>query len=219
LLTIQSEARVAERTFLPVWLYEPLPYVYAGIGMLALFKLEGTLGGISGLMLILAGLLIWRTRQIYRSAARQTPDVKEAPVAGLKGFVRLAWSSEYETGIERLDHQHRMLFNQGNNLLNAILDDKPKLDVELLIDELMHDITDHFCTEESLLARAKHPLSPRHHEIHRLLLARCKAMARDYHDDKLRVGDLFQFVAVDLVSNHILNEDLRFIARPDSTAA
>ena len=206
---------------LPKWLYEPLPYIYVGVGFLTMIKMHQAIGIISGLLLLSAGLLIWRTRQIYRSAARQTVALKSRDAIKNgnhrhPGLIKLVWSDDYESGYEVIDNQHHKLFDLGNELLNAIMEKKSKLDVELLLDELIQHITDHFCTEETLLSRAKHPLTPAHQDTHRRLIARSKEMAAGYHNDKLRAGDLFHFIAMDVVSGHILNEDLKFLGPLES---
>lgn len=57
---------------LPVWLYEPLPYLYTCAGAVALWRLDDTLGEISGLLLISAGLVIASMRRDYRKLLKQS---------------------------------------------------------------------------------------------------------------------------------------------------
>jgi hemerythrin-like metal-binding protein len=168
--------------------------------------------------MVSAGLLIWWQRRSYRKALlrqRHRQGAAAGPGKGDAGLVSLVWRTEYESGHLLIDVQHRKLFELGNTLLNAILDKQSKLDVELMLEDLISDISNHFCTEETLLSRANHPLTPEHQAIHRTLLARCKAMAERYHRNELKVGDLFQFVAIDVVSDHIIKEDLRFLAQTE----
>jgi hypothetical protein len=51
---------------LPTWLYESLPYIYAGAGAVALWRLDDVIGEISGLLLISAGLVVANMRHEYR---------------------------------------------------------------------------------------------------------------------------------------------------------
>jgi hypothetical protein len=44
-------------------------------------------------------------------------------------------------------------------------------------------------------------------------IANCKDLAAHDHNDMIRVGELFQFVAIDVVSKPILKEDLKFLAQ------
>ena len=57
---------------LPVWLYEPLPYLYTCAGTGALWRLDDMLGEISGLLLISAGLVIASMRREYRKLLKQS---------------------------------------------------------------------------------------------------------------------------------------------------
>lgn len=54
----------------PAWLYEPLPFIYITAGALALLKLEGGFAGLSGSLLILAGVYVLQMRRSYRRAAQ-----------------------------------------------------------------------------------------------------------------------------------------------------
>lgn len=51
---------------LPDWLYEPLPYIYALVGILTAYNLDMLLGRISGLLLISAGVIVWHLRFQHR---------------------------------------------------------------------------------------------------------------------------------------------------------
>lgn len=213
-----------DRVSMPAWLYEALPYVYVGTGLLVAIKMDHLLALFGGLLLISAGIVVWRSRMIYRTAAEHTPTRhrhadSKAPARHVEGdLIRLNWNSSLETGVANIDSQHRKLFALGNDLLNAIIDRKPKLDVELLLDELMHDIANHFCTEESLLTRIKHPYLNEHRAIHHRLLGQAKSMAAEYHEGRLKAGDLFHFVAVEVIMGHIVNDDLKYHAIEEAAA-
>jgi len=56
---------------LPNWIYEPLPYLYAGAGVVAIMNLDTVIGRISGILLITAGLVVGYQRYEYRSFQKQ----------------------------------------------------------------------------------------------------------------------------------------------------
>ncbi|HNQ05459.1 MAG TPA: hypothetical protein PKH69_12725 [Thiobacillaceae bacterium] len=56
---------------MPGWLYEPLPYLYAVMGLVALGKLDAWVGKLSGVMLISAGIVVGHLRFIYRRRHRR----------------------------------------------------------------------------------------------------------------------------------------------------
>jgi hypothetical protein len=55
---------------LPNWIYEPLPYVYVGTGIVTTYGLDSLLGKTSGIMLILGGIIIGYMRTKYRHLLR-----------------------------------------------------------------------------------------------------------------------------------------------------
>jgi len=200
---------------IPHSLYESLPYLYVGVGILVVTMLPNVLGIFSGLLLLSTGIWIWWARRTYRQAWHQPKaslarNAAELTLSRDSGLVRLVWSAEYECGHVTIDMQHRKLFEISNTLLNTILDEKPKLDVEFLLEDLLRDMSLHFSSEERLLAETNHPHAREHQEAHRELLARCKEMADRYRRDELKAGALFKFVAHDVLSQHILTEDFKF---------
>ena len=209
---------MSQRLKLPRWLYYTLPYLYMVAGMLVAFNLPNIWGIVSGLLLILAGAVVWRTRRVFNRASKRAAVHFERNSGNSNAHVDLAplvWKTEYECGQPNIDAQHRKLFALGNALLNAIRDKQSKLDVELLLDDLISEAKNHFLTEETLMARAQHPQSPEHKAIHSELLARCDDLAARYHRDELRADDLYKFVVRDVVTGHILKEDLSFLAEAD----
>jgi hemerythrin-like metal-binding protein len=208
------------RKQIPHGIYEALPYVYMVVGLLVLLILRNGLGVIGGLVLFSLGLFIWRLRWKHRNA----PEV-QMPVArpgeanpGLqsrRSSAQLVWRAEYESGHPVIDSQHRKLFEMGNAFLDAIHGRSSKLDLEMLLEELLAEIEDHFCTEETLMTRMKYPRTAEHQGIHRALSARGREMARQFHLDNLKPSDLFQFVAQDVVSEHVAKEDVRLLGGAD----
>lgn len=202
---------------IPHALYELLPYLYIGMGTMVVVLLPNVFGLFSGLLLLATGIWVWWARRTYRSAwhPSEAPGARDTTPLALDrdtGLVQLVWNPEYECGHVTIDTQHRKLFEIGNTLLNAILDEKPKLDVELLLEELIRDVALHFRTEENVLAETNRPLTRAHQENHRKLLSDCKAMAERYHRNEIKAGTLFKFLAHDVVSGHILKEDFKPLA-------
>jgi hypothetical protein len=56
---------------IPDWLYEPLPYLYVLMGLIATIVLEHSVGKLSGVMLISAGFVVWNLRFTYRRQRRR----------------------------------------------------------------------------------------------------------------------------------------------------
>jgi len=202
---------------LPDPFYKALPYLYALIGIAAMLGIDHLGGRVSGLALLSAGGLVWSMRRRYRKLIQQAANGEDVDLSGLDidqdnsgSLVQIQWRKSFECGQIDIDRQHKRLFGLGNELINTVSSNKPRGDVELLLDELINHITDHFCTEEAILARSKHPLSPEHQEIHRQLLAKAVSLRAKFLDGSLVTSELVGFIVYDVITDHITKEDLKF---------
>lgn len=126
------------------------------------------------------------------------------------GFVRLIWRKAYESGNAVIDAQHRDLFEKANGLLVAVMNGHGKDDIRPLLDDLMASNRTHFRTEESIFAASPFPGANRHAAIHYSLETRAAELAAQYAADALVPGELFQFLAYEVIARHILGEDRKF---------
>lgn len=200
---------------LPKWLYETLPYVYivGGIGTTAM--LQNIVATISGVLLLSAGALVLTMRHNYRAGRSEKEQV--TPPARNPGernseegaeLLHLAWRPTYQTGHEAIDRQHQRLLSLGNELITALMQRKPREDVELMLDVLVNELARHLKLEEELLAGLKAPVSRRLKEAHQGLLTRASELRDRYRIAQLQPGDLVGFIGYDLVAMHVVKEDL-----------
>ena len=127
-------------------------------------------------------------------------------------YVKLVWQSSYECGDATIDEQHRALFGQVNNLLAAILSTRPQAEVSTLLEALIRDIIEHFRDEEAIYVSSGYPGAAEHTTIHRDLLERAGSLAGRYNAGALNVGEVFQFLAHDVVARHMLVTDREYFA-------
>lgn len=206
---------MSSKWLIPKPLYEALPYAYPVVGVIAMLVSGNAVGVVSGVLLISAGGVIWRMRRNYRAeiaynalrvAERQAHFGEEEG----ENLIRLAWRPAYETGHDLIDRQHRRLFSLGNELINATLTNKPRGDVELLLDDLVEDIGQHFQAEDGVVRAAGMPINAEHQAAHQTLLAEVKALRQRYQYGQLSVGELVGFIVHDVIAQHIIKEDLKF---------
>lgn len=203
----------------PRVIYSVLPFVYMGVGVLTIVMLQGAIALASGLLLISAGVLVLLLRQRSRHALAQSVKRAAEPFAledsGELGapLFQVSWRKAFECGHPVIDAQHRHLFVLCNELINAVLSQQSDVDVEWLIEELIDHISDHFCTEEALLAKTRHPLSSEHQDVHRVLLIKAKDLHRRFRDRQVLAAELIGFIACDIITNHITKDDLKFAPR------
>ncbi len=125
-------------------------------------------------------------------------------------FAQLVWNSAYKSGNDLIDDQHRALFSTANRLLGALLSGESAQKVDGLIETLLRDVAEHFKDEEAVFIRAGFPEALEHAAIHRQLVERATALVNRFHAGSLSVGELFQFLAIDLVARHLLEVDREF---------
>ena len=132
-------------------------------------------------------------------------------------FVQLTWHSAYECGNALVDDQHRMLFRDANNLLFAILSERPKDEVSSLIDTLIRDAVQHFKDEEQIFTAAGFPDAVEHAAIHRQLIDSAAILLGRFNAGTLALGELFQFLAHDVLARHLLRTDRKFFPYLDKS--
>ena len=156
---------------------------------------------------------------LYRAKAQGRNQVQLAPGAdrplgtgegAAANFVQLVWRSAYECGNETIDGGHRQLFSNANDLLAAILSARSADEVNALVDRLLADVRQHFAEEEAIFVAAGFPGAAAHVAMHRQLIAQSISMGESYRAGKQGLGEVFQFLAHDVVTKHLLGADRKF---------
>ncbi|MBK8791151.1 MAG: hemerythrin domain-containing protein [Holophagaceae bacterium] len=69
------------------------------------------------------------------------------------------WSDAYRCGNPLIDAQHERLFQLANELLDALLSDRPVDEIAAFIQGLLREVVQHFHDEEAILAEKAFPAS------------------------------------------------------------
>jgi hemerythrin-like metal-binding protein len=202
------------RSHKPEWFYEILPWLYIGAGALSILVLRNGLAVFGGLALMATGGLVWAMRRHYRresaEVAVEAQDVTQSQAQDF-GYGTLMWRSAYECGDKVIDDQHRELFELANKLIDALMEGNPRAEVETQLDNFVAHIIEHFDTEEVLMNQSEHPITMSHLDVHHKLLDRATELNAKYHHGDRVVRDLVQFIAHDVVAQHIILEDPKAI--------
>lgn len=201
----------------PPWLYESLPYLYLAVGLMTMVLLRNAMAMLAGLVLVMAGALVLAMRRQSRMRVTGSAPSAQARVDAVvtTKFVRLMWRSAYECGNATIDAQHLRLFELGNELIDAVQAYLPHADIEQMLENFLYHLIDHFCTEETILASAGHPLSGEHQQVHRRLLERGRGLCERQRNGDLSQGDLVAYLTTELIAEHIAGEDLEFMSHRD----
>lgn len=144
--------------------------------------------------------------------APETPDRIGAGENVAANFVQLVWHKSYECGNEVINREHQELFQDANKLLAAMLSGRPADEVKALVDILTRDVAKHFQDEVEILTAAGYPGTAEHAAMHRELVNGVVALVGRFHAGTLGIGELFNFLAHDVVAKHLLGADREFFS-------
>ncbi|EMP56397.1 diguanylate cyclase/phosphodiesterase [Marinobacter santoriniensis NKSG1] len=127
-----------------------------------------------------------------------------------QGFEIFPWSRHFETGLEDIDDQHRVLVNILNRLAWHFASGSPEADSTHLLDELLGYASYHFQYEEGVWSRAlgQSAMCRNHHEAHELFFARIQVLRQSEAPEEEVLADLFDYLTRWLAFN-ILESDRR----------
>ena len=117
--------------------------------------------------------------------------------------VHLEWKDSYCSGNTLIDSQHRNLFYLSNALLNALQSSRPNDEVFRIIEQLLTDVARHFQDEEAILQALDFPGLKAHAEKHAMLYKRGSEMARTLHSKTPVLGEIFTFLAYEVIVQHL----------------
>lgn len=156
---------------------------------------------------------LYRAKALGRNQVHMAEDATRPPsVSGASHLklMQLIWRRNYECGNPVIDEQHQALFSEVNQLLTSVLRGHPSEEVAALIDAFLINIAQHFQDEEAIFTAAGYPGAAGHAALHRKLLDQAHALTQQFRDSKLPIGELFEFLAHDVVARHILIADRQF---------
>ncbi len=143
-------------------------------------------------------------------AAAADNSVGEAFDASGNLLIKLHWHPGFESGNADIDREHRALFAVSNDLLNAIVNARPKVEIDRIISTLVKEVTFHFDHEEAIQRSIGYAQAEEHSRIHRNLLDKAVKLIDDFNAGNVSVGTFFQFLAYDVVTLHMRREDSKF---------
>jgi hemerythrin len=131
------------------------------------------------------------------------------------------WDPTLETGVARIDEQHRGLFALANQLQSAIeqcdLEQSERCEPEIdALANAIYGLTDycveHFADEEDLMLAAGYPQLPTHRSLHEQLAGGTLKYAAQYFNDDDVIPETLAAFFTQWLTDHIRTEDMRFVA-------
>jgi diguanylate cyclase (GGDEF)-like protein/hemerythrin-like metal-binding protein len=156
---------------------------------------------------------LYRAKELGRNRVQAASESSQTSAIGASASVKLVqliWHRNYESGNPIIDAQHQNLFHDANMLLSAVLNEHQPQEITLLVDGLIEDISRHFEEEEAILTAAGYPGANEHADLHRALIQKVLQLADHFRAGTLSVGELFEYLAHEIVARHILIADREF---------
>lgn len=126
--------------------------------------------------------------------------------------VRLSWKTAFAFGQQTIDDEHRALFRLGNALLDTVAtrtEEPEKFDAAF--DSLLAHIVEHFAHEEAILQAHAYEHLQAHAQTHQALVAKALKLRHPANRQAgVSVGELVDFLVIDVVVRHMLDEDRKF---------
>ena len=107
----------------------------------------------------------------------------------------LQWDKSLAVGVKLIDEQHQELFRRVNTLLESMLKNQGKAEIEKLLGFLAQYVVDHFAAEEKLMLQHGYPGAPAHFTAHADLVMQLSDHVADHRAGEARLtGTLLAFL-------------------------
>jgi hemerythrin-like metal-binding protein/diguanylate cyclase (GGDEF)-like protein len=125
-------------------------------------------------------------------------------------FEIFPWNRNFETGIEKIDEQHKVLVEILNRLAWHFASSNSELECGHILDELLSYAAYHFKVEEEIwkTALGEQEMVQNHHDGHQLFFVQIQMYRSSNEPEEKVMGDLFNYLARWLAF-HILESDRR----------
>jgi len=109
--------------------------------------------------------------------------------------MHIAWDEKYETGVDRIDSEHRIFVGLIKDLHDAVQSRQPGSRLSRIVDEIRLYAAFHFLSQENIMLDADFPSYAEHREEHQRLLSLLDDHAHTFSADETRSGEeIVEFV-------------------------
>jgi diguanylate cyclase (GGDEF)-like protein/hemerythrin-like metal-binding protein len=139
------------------------------------------------------------------------PNMAGGSTSPDESIIRLNWKAGYVCGEPTIDREHIELFRLANRLLDLAVNSSVQTEeFHASFDGLLSHLREHFANEEALLRQHGYEDVDEHTKQHQRLLERALSLRRQAEASGTSVGELVNFLAMEVVARHMLREDRAF---------
>ena len=135
------------------------------------------------------------------------PRAEELKVLDSSDFLKVVWSSKFESGHEGIDAQHKELFDDSNEIFESILSIKTKEEQLESLMKIMDDLKEHFDYEEEVLREIGYPEVNYHAVSHMNLINSSKLFIEKFEKEEVEVIEVLNFLIFEVIANHLYRQD------------
>lgn len=164
-------------------------------------------------IIVLADNMLYKAKSSGRNRVEIDAYFNERKLLAGEGHnnpVQLAWKDTFCSGNSVIDRQHQALFSTANELLDAILAERPNSEISGSVSLLLDDIAQHFQDEEAILESLCFPELEQHRQEHEQLLREGRELLLSLDQEPTAKGNVFKFLVYEVVLQHMLSADREF---------
>jgi diguanylate cyclase (GGDEF)-like protein/hemerythrin-like metal-binding protein len=125
--------------------------------------------------------------------------------------LQLNWQVEFECGEPTIDAEHQELFDLGNAMISAAIEQQSEPSLwRATLDSMLVHLTQHFRNEEDLMGQYGYPRLAEHQRSHAVLMRRAENLQAAVEGGGVTLGHLVNFVVNEVIVMHLLKVDKEF---------
>lgn len=121
---------------------------------------------------------------------------------------RIHWNPIYSVHVDRLDNQHRKIFDIANHLIDVF--ESGSDDFLSVINELVDYVTVHFHDEQVVMMNAKFPGLSIQTREHDQFIEKVEGFLKDYDEGNKDLGFKMVVFLRDWINNHTTKMDMEY---------
>ncbi|GAA0752628.1 bacteriohemerythrin [Acinetobacter baumannii] len=123
--------------------------------------------------------------------------------------MKMKWASEYNTGIDVIDEQHKRKLDYINEI-DDVKDDEDRRRIKDVLDNIIDYTQSHFTFEESLQEEADYKYRVPHKRVHDLFIKKIELYRERFEMGHTIEAELQEILAKWLI-NHIQHDDADYV--------